>query len=57
MLTIQKANTRALDFYTTKCKYTMDEISPAKVPPSAHPTAHPPSPLGRFRRWCAGFRV
>lgn len=31
MLTIQKANARAIDFYTAKCKYTMDEISPSKA--------------------------
>jgi hypothetical protein len=31
MLTIQKANARALHFYTAKCKYVEDDISPAKA--------------------------
>jgi GNAT superfamily N-acetyltransferase len=31
MLTIQRANTRALEFYTTRCKYAQDDISPAKA--------------------------
>jgi hypothetical protein len=31
MLTIQRANTRAVDFYTSKCKYVQDDISPAKA--------------------------
>ena len=31
MLTIQRANTRAIQFYTAKCKYALDDISPAKV--------------------------
>jgi hypothetical protein len=35
MLTIQRANTRALQFYTQKCRYTMDEISPSKTDPFA----------------------
>lgn len=35
MLTIQKANPRALEFYTAKCKYAMDEISPSKSDPYA----------------------
>lgn len=39
MLTIQRANIRALDFYTTKCKYVQDDISPAKVRSSAHGAA------------------
>ncbi len=35
MLTIQRANARALDFYVSKCRYSMDEISPAKTDPFA----------------------
>lgn len=35
MLTIQRANTRALQFYSQKCRYTMDEISPSKTDPFA----------------------
>ena len=36
MLTVQKASTRALAFYTQKCKYAVDEISPslARTQPS-----------------------
>jgi hypothetical protein len=37
MLTIQKANARALQFYTHKCKYTMDAISPSQTDPFAPP--------------------
>lgn len=40
MLTIQKRNARALEFYTAKCKYTMDDISPSKA--RARGCTHPP---------------
>ena len=37
VLTIQRVNTRALQFYTTKCKYVQAEISPARSDPFAAP--------------------
>ena len=37
MLTIQRANVRALQFYAQKCKYLMDDISPSKTDPFAPP--------------------
>ena len=37
MLTIQRANSRALHFYTAKCKYTQDDISPGRTDPFAAP--------------------
>ena len=37
VLTIQRVNTRALQFYTTKCKYALAEISPSRSDPFAAP--------------------
>jgi hypothetical protein len=37
VLTIQRANTRALHFYKAKCKYAQAEISPARCDPFAAP--------------------
>lgn len=35
VLTIQRVNTRALQFYTTKCKYALADISPSRSDPFA----------------------
>jgi len=37
VLTIQRANARALHFYTAKCKYALAEISPSRSDPFAAP--------------------
>jgi len=40
VLTIQRANTRAVGFYTTKCRYSLSAISPAQTDPFADAGAY-----------------
>jgi hypothetical protein len=40
VLTIQRANARAVSFYTQKCKFSLSDISPAKTDPFAEEDAY-----------------